>query len=183
LSDNLPIGIARIRHEWLQSGALDDRAPVAQEQPVIFPEAEGGVRIGDYTIEEEEVRTSLALSQEAIDRIIASGELDSIKVRDAAGTVRRLVSESSLRRFQIDSAIEPISALGQAVSDTSIQQAIEELQLEVGQMRNTSSKIIQQMKDILLLEIRNLKEQDRDLASFVYELAEEIRKTLPRKRR
>jgi len=109
--------------------------------------------------------------------------LDSIQVRDAGGRVRRLVSESSLIRFQTDSAIDPVAARTSSATDSSIHQAIEELQLEVGQMRNTSSKIIQQMKDLLLLEIRNLKEQDRDLTSFVYELAEEIRKTLPKKRR
>jgi hypothetical protein len=53
----------------------------------------------------------------------------------------------------------------------------------VDEMRGNQARILQQMKDILLLEVRNLKEQDRDLASFVYELAEEIREALPKKRR
>ena len=183
LSDEVPVGIARIRREWFQSGLKDAQLKSTEDEPVIFPDTEDGVRIGDYTVEEEQVRGSLALSKDAIDRIIKSGELDSIHVRDAGGRVRRLVSESSLRRFQADSAIDPASPRTSSAGDTSIHQSIEELQLEVGQLRNTSSKIIQQMKDILLLEIRNLKEQDRDLASFVYELAEEIRRDSSKKRR
>ncbi len=183
MSDELPVGIARIRREWFQTGPTDERLQAFDDEPVIFPDTEDGVRIGDYTVEEEQVRNGLALSKEAIDRIIMSGELDSIHVRDAGGRVRRLVSEASLRRFQTDSAIDPVSARASSSADSSIHQSIEELQLEVGQLRNTSSKIIQQMKDILLLEIRNLKEQDRDLTSFVYELAEEIRHNSPKKRR
>lgn len=183
LSDEIPVGIARIRREWLQSGLKDEQRGSTDDEPVIFPDTDDGVRIGDYTLEEDQVRESLSLSKEAIDRIILSGELDSIHVRDAGGRVRRLVSEGSLRRFQTDAAIDPVSARHSTAGDSSVHQSIEELQLEVGQLRNTSSKIIQQMKDILLLEIRNLKEQDRDLTSFVYELAEEIRQGSPKKRR
>ena len=54
---------------------------------------------------------------------------------------------------------------------------------KIEQLRNTQGKVLAQMKDMLLLEVRNLKEQDRDLTSFVYELTEEIRQLLPKKKR
>ena len=52
---------------------------------------------------------------------------------------------------------------------------MESLRAEVDSLKTTQAKQISQIKDVLLLEMRNLKEQDRDLTSFVYELAEEIR--------
>ena len=69
-----------------------------------------------------------------------------------------------------------------AMADKEVAEALHDMQTEIEKLRNTQSKIIQQMKDMLLLEVRNLKEQDRDLTSFVYELAEEIRRVLPKKK-
>lgn len=192
--ETVPIGIVRIREEWKQAG-LAERAPdrvkspdqetEPEIEPVIFPEVNGGAGIGDYTVEYESVADRLGLSQEAVERLVGSGELDSILVRGADGQPRRLVSESSLARFQEDAAIDPeaIKRAAKAFADKSIAAALDELRAEIEDLKVTQGKILQQMKDILLLEVRNLKEQDRDLTSFVYELAEEIRQVLPKKKR
>jgi chaperonin cofactor prefoldin len=96
-----------------------------------------------------------------------------------------MVSESSFKRFLEDSAIDPDAMVraAQALADNSLAEAIESLRAAVEDLRSNQARILQQMKDLLLLEVRNLKEQDRDLASFVFELAEEIRRTFPKKRR
>jgi len=190
----VPIGIARIREEWKQAGLMEivpdqakspDQESAPEIEPVIFPEVDGGAGIGDYTVDYESVADRLGLSQEAVERLVGSGELDSILVRGSDGQPRRLVSESSLARFQEDAAIDPeaIKRAAKAFADKSIAAALDELRAEIEELKTTQGKILQQMKDILLLEVRNLKEQDRDLASFVYELAEEIRQFLPKKKR
>ncbi len=188
----IPIGIVRIREEWKQAGLMEvatdqEKSPDqgTELEPVIFPEVDGGAGVGDYTVDYESVADRLGLSHEAVERLILSGELDSVLVRGSDGQPRRLVSESSLARFQEDAAIDPeaIKRAAKAFADKSIAAALEELRAEIEELRNTQGKILQQMKDILLLEVRNLKEQDRDLTSFVYELAEEIRQLLPKKKR
>lgn len=183
----VPVGIARIREEWRAAGLVEKKVTSEKEEvePVLFPEVDGGAGIGDYTLECGSVRDRLALSQEAIDRLVETGEIDSILVQGPDGQSRRLLSESSVNRFQEDSAIDPdaIRRVAKAMADKSIAEAIQGLQTEIEDVRDNQGKILQQMKDMLLLEIRNLKEQDRDLTSFVYELAEEIRQTLPKKKR
>jgi len=192
--ETVPIGIVRIREEWKQAGLTEiapdqvkspDQEPESEIEPVIFPEVNGGAGIGDYTVDYESVADRLGLSHEAVERLVGSGELDSILVRGSDGQPRRLVSESSLARFQEDAAIDPeaIKRAAKAFADKSIAAALDELRAEIEDLKATQGKILQQMKDILLLEVRNLKEQDRDLTSFVYELAEEIRQVLPKKKR
>jgi hypothetical protein len=192
--ETVPIGIIRIREEWKQAGLTEiapdqvkspNQEPEPEIEPVIFPEVNGGAGIGDYTIDYESVADRLGLSQEAVERLVGSGELDSILVRGSDGQPRRLVSESSLARFQEDAAIDPeaIKRAAKAFADKSIAAALDELRAEIEDLKATQGKILQQMKDILLLEVRNLKEQDRDLTSFVYELAEEIRQLMPKKKR
>lgn len=185
--DPLPIGIARIREEWRAAGLVEQPEDQEREdaESVIFPEINGGAGIGDYTLECDTVKDKLALSREAVVRLVTSGTLDSILVQDAQGHKRRLVSESSLRRFEDESAIDPnaVNRVARTMADKGVRTSIEDLQDEVEELRSTQSKILQQMKDVLLLEVRNLKEQDRDLASFVYELAEEIRANLPKKKK
>ena len=186
--DDLPVGIARLRREWKNAG-LPEHAPAPQEpesvQPVLFPEVDGGAGIGDYTITCESAHDSLMLSKEAVDRLIDSGELDSIMVQGPDGIARRLISESSLLRFQDDSAIDPaaLKRVAKNMADRTLAESIDHLREELQDLRSNQGKILQQMKDIVLLEIRNLKEQDRDLTSFVYELAEEIKDALPKKKR
>jgi len=184
--EEIPVGIARIRDEWRASGLVEEEPSAGEEvEPVVFPEADEGAGVGDYTLDLEAVRERLPFSDEAVDRIIASGELDSVLVRGRDGEPRRLVSESSFKRFQEDSAIDPnaIARAAKAMADKSLAAAVDELRETIEELRSSQGKILQQMKDILLLEVRNLKEQDRDLTSFVYELAEEIREALPKKKR
>lgn len=183
----LPVGIARIREEWLATGFARQSPPEKPEQepaPVVFDEVDGGAGIGDYTLDPDSVRDMLGLSQDAMQRLIDSGELDSILVRGPDGEPRRMISESSVKRFEEDSAIDPaaLKRAARAMADRTIVEAIQELQAEIDELRNTQGRVLQQMKDMLLLEVRNLKEQDRDLASFVYELAEEIRRLFPKRR-
>ena len=186
-TESVPIGIARVRAEWKAAGLVE--SAVKPEEPevetVLFAEIDGGAGIGDYVLECGTVKDRLALSQDAMDRLISSGELDSIVVQGSDSTRRRMVSESSMKRFEEDSAIDPEALLraAKSMADHTLAEAVQALQAEIEELRNTQGKVLQQMKDMLLLEVRNLKEQDRDLTSFVYELAEEIRRTFPKKRR
>lgn len=186
-AESIPVGIARIREEWREAGLVEGALPPAKEEieQVVFPEVDGGAGVGDYTVGYETVANTLALSHEAVERLISSGELDSILVQGADGESRRLVSESSFIRFQEDAAIDPdaIKRAAKAMADKTIAASIDDLRAEIEELKSTQGKVLQQMKDILLLEVRNLKEQDRDLTSFVYELAEEIRDALPKKKR
>lgn len=186
--EEIPSGIARLRREWREAGLPERTAPAAEPEsvePVLFPEVDGGAGIGDYTLNCEAVRDSLMLSSEAVDRLVDSGELDSILVQGPDGIARRLISESSFHRFQADSAIDPdaLKRVAKTMADRTLAESIDHLRDEIEELRGNQGKVLQQMKDILLLEIRNLKEQDRDLASFVYELADEIREAMPKKKR
>jgi len=184
----VPVGIARIREEWREIGLPQPDTSLPTEpavQPVVFPEVDGGAGIGDYVLSAEAVADRLGLSSDAVDRLLASGELDSILVQSRDGEPRRMVSESSVVRFQEDSAIDPdaIKRAAKAMADKTIAASIDDLRAEIEELRSTHGKILQQMKDMLLLEVRNLKEQDRDLTSYLYELVEEVRDALPRKKR
>lgn len=186
--EEIPIGIARLRREWREAGLPERAAPEAEPEsvePVLFPEVDGGAGIGDYTLTCDTVRDSLMLSQEAVDRLIDSGELDSILVQGPDGVARRLVSKSSFLRFETDSAIDPnaLKRAAKAMADQTLAESIDLLRDEIEELRGNQGKVLAQMKDMILLEIRNLKEQDRDLTSYVYELAEEIREALPKKKR
>lgn len=183
----LPLGIARIRQEWRAAGLSEQplsREKTEEAEGVVFPEVEGGAGIGDYTLDVETVKSMLALSPEAVTRLVASGEIDSILVQGPDGRKRRLFSEASVNRFEVDSAIDPnaVSRAARQMTEAGMTEAIDDLRAEVEELRNTQGKILQQMKDMLLLEVRNLKEQDRDLTSFVYELAEEIREAMGQKK-
>ena len=188
LEASVPIGIARIREEWRAAGLIEKETSPQNEpeiEPVVFPEVDGGAGIGDYALESDTIKNQLALSQEAIDRLITSGEIDSILVQAPGNQARRLISVSSFNRFRKDSAMdsEALKRAAKAMADKEVAEAIHDLQSEIEELRGTQSKIIQQMKDMLLLEVRNLKEQDRDLTSFIYELSEEIRRVLPKKKK
>jgi FtsZ-binding cell division protein ZapB len=186
--ESVPVGIARIRDEWRSAGLKDEPTAAVREgkdmEPVIFPEVNGGAGIGDYTLDCDSVMNQLALSREAMDRIVSSGEIDSILVQGIDGQQRRMLSESSVRRFETDSAIDThaFNRAAKALADATLVESIQQLQAEIDELRNTQGKVLGQMKDTLLLEVRNLKEQDRDLASYVFELAEEIRSVMGKKR-
>lgn len=185
--DSVPVGIARIRNEWRAAGMTENTSQDAETdtEQVIFPETDGGAGVGDYTLESDEIMNQLALSREAMDRLISTGEIDSILVQGTDGKPRRMLSESSVKRFEEDSAIDPqaITRAAKAMADANLVESVQELQAEIEELRNTQGKVLQQMKDILLLEVRNLKEQERDLTSFVFELAEEVKKAIGKKQR
>lgn len=189
-SQSVPIGIERIRREWKEVGLKEARPlPQATEpehiEQVLFPEVDGGAGIGDYSFEYDLVANQLALSPDAMDRLVATGELDSILVQGPDGETRRMFSESSVKRFQEDSAIDPeaVKRAAKTMADQTLVESIRDLRQEIEDIKGTQGKVLQQMKDMLLLEIRNLKEQDRDLTSFVFELSEEIKGLLQKKRR
>ncbi len=175
----VPSGIVRLREEWKAAGFNGE--PQTQEDVdsagVVFPEIDGGAGVGDYSLEYAEVKAMLALSDEAMRRLVLTVGLDSIQVRNSDGGIRRLFSRSSVKRFQEDTAIDSdaLETAAKAMATTNMAESVDDLRTEVAELRGTQGKILQQMKDMLLLEVRNLKEQERDLASFVYELAEELR--------
>lgn len=180
--ENLPAGIMRLREEWKKAGLVPAEEP-QEEGPVVFPEPEAGGAIGDYLLSVDNVRERLGLSEAALERLLSSGELDSILVKQG-DSVCRMISQTSLNRFLEDAAMD------QAVTERHARSAetrdlmavVQSLSDEIEQLKQSHARQLQQMKDMLLLELRNLKEQDLDLTSFVYELAEEIRQNLPKKR-
>jgi hypothetical protein len=183
IENEVPIGIERIREEWRLAGLVESEVDSGKQ--VVFSEIDGGAGIGDYELDTETVKSQLALSDAAICRLAETGELDNILIENSDGELRRLFSSSSINRFKTDSAIdsEAVTKAAKAMADKEVALAIEDLQLEIQELRATQGKILQQMKDMLLLEVRNLKEQDRDLSSYIYELAEEVRRVLPKKKR
>ncbi|MEN6357122.1 MAG: hypothetical protein ABFD83_08575 [Armatimonadota bacterium] len=186
-SEAVPVGIARIRDEWRAHGLTEKPAasPDEEPEPIIFSEVDGGAGVGDYTLECDVIMNRLALSHEAMDRLISSGEIDSILVQGQDGKPKRMLSESSVKRFEKDSAIDPqaLTRAAKAMADATLVESVQELTAEIDELRNTQGKVLQQMKDILLLEVRNLKEQERDLTSFVYELAQEVRNAIGKKQK
>lgn len=177
--EEIPSGIMRLREEWQRAGLpiLGDIAG-EPEQQVVFPESEDGAPVGDYSLPEEEARVRLRLSKEAFDRLILCGELDSILVRTSEG-VRRFLSVASLERFEVDSAIESKSESLPTVGKESI----EALKQEIEELKLSNVKQLQQVKDMLLLELRNLKEQDRDLTSYIFELNQLLHEMLPKRKK
>jgi hypothetical protein len=175
--ENLPAGIARLHDEWVEQGLITAnqlKVPRVELEPVIFPEP-----VGNYTMPVEEARGRLGLSEDALERLLASGELDSIQVRFPDG-IRRMVSESALSRFIEDSGMDSKLATDMNVATPEVKTALDEIREEVREIRETQTRQLQQFKDILLLELRNLKDQDRDLTSFVYDLTEGLEDVFPK---
>jgi hypothetical protein len=181
--EEVPRGILRIRDEWRAEGLTPVPGKrLAEEEPIVFTETDGQA-VGDYTLTIEQVREELGLSHEAMQRLLASGELDSVLVRRGEN-VERLISESSVARFQADTGLDPaVAERLKLLSNESLAQAVQALREELDQVKQTHGRQLQQMKDVLLLELRNLKEQDRDLTSFVYELAQHLQQVLPKPRK
>ena len=73
---------------------------------------------------------------------------------------------------------------GQAkpVRRAAAEAAMESLREEIKELRETYTRELQELKESHLLELRNLKGQELDLASLVYELAEELRSRKQRRR-
>jgi len=177
---DLPSGIARLREEWVKQGLVssdrDDKAHVGLE-PVIFPEP-----VGDYAVPAEEARARLGLTEEAMGRLLEGGELDSILVR-FGDSIRRMVSQTALARFIKDAGMEPSLAEGPSTQPHELTGALDDILHEIRDVRELQSRQLQQFKDVLLLELRNLKDQDRDLTSFIYDLTAALEELFPKLRK
>ena len=178
--EELPPGILRLREEWHREGrSITEGRKPENEAQVIFSESSDGTPVGDYILTEEDVRGRLRLSQQAFERLIACGELDSILIRTSLG-IRRLISVSCVERFESESAMitEPEMTIANTVAE-----AVDALRQEVDLLKTANAKQLQQVKDMVLLELRNLKEQDRDLTSYIFELTQQIEEILPKRKK
>jgi hypothetical protein len=177
---SLPSGIARIHQEWQRQGMVpsrSERKPSVELEPVIFPEP-----VGDYKVTAEDARARLGLSEESMARLLEGGELDSIQVKFSDG-VRRMVSESGLSRFIEDSGMDPMLADSLAAPSAEVRAILDSILTDMAELRDTQTRQLQQFKDVLLLELRNLKEQDRDLTSFIYDLTTGLEEVFPKLKR
>lgn len=175
--DTLPSGIMRLHEEWLEQGLLkspESKQPAVGLEPIIFPEP-----VGDYRVPAEEARLLLGLSEEAMERLLSGGELDSILIKSEDGT-RRMVSRAALARFLEDSGMTPDISERLAASSQEVASELQIIREEMREMRELHSRQLQQFKDVLLLELRNLKEQDRDLTSFIYDLTAGLEDVFPK---
>jgi hypothetical protein len=176
IEKQLPSGITRLREEWVKEGLVSSqpaKKPIGLE-PVIFPES-----VGDYKVSADDARGLLGLSEDAMDRLLESGELDSILVKSETGS-KRMISQSALSRFLEDSGMSAELSEKLAFSSEEITSTLEAIRQEINEVRELHSRQLQQFKDILLLELRNLKDQDRDLTSFVYDLTSGLEEVYPK---
>ena len=156
--DELPIGILRLREQWRAEGLLPLDDPVRlgdQSSP------------NDYALTEDQVLAVLGISARELYSLVSEGELDCV-VPDplaSAPAGRRMFKEEDVRRF-LEKCQERAALRQVAAPETSHtpEPSASEGDSERDGWRHT-----------LLLELRNLKEQQRDLTSFVYELARELR--------
>ena len=175
--EELPAGILRLHEEWIKQGLIPTEQPKEQHvelQPIIFPEP-----VGDYKVPAEDARTRLGLSEEAMERLLESGELDSILVK-YDDDVRRMVSEAALGRFVIDSGMDAVLVEKLTEPAPELGGVLEAIREEIRSMSDLHARQLQQFKDILLLELRNLKEQDRDLTAFVDDLTAALEEQFPK---
>jgi hypothetical protein len=173
----VPPGIARLHDEWQKQGLLsqdDSEQLTVGIEPVVFPEP-----VGDYNVPASEARLLLGLSEDAMGRLLEGGELDSILVQSEEG-VRRMVSQAALARFLEDSGMSPELKERMASSGQEIASDLQSLREEIREMKELHARQLQQFKDVLLIELRNLKEQDRDLTSFIYDLASALEELNPK---
>lgn len=174
---DLPAGIARLHDEWVKQGlgkVEPTKKPMIGLEPVVFPEP-----VGDYTVPAEDARAALGLSEDAMERLLAGGGLDSIMVRFEDGN-RRMVSETALSRFLEDTGMDRSVTEARAIPSREIMANMDTVRQELAEMRDFQTRQLQQFKDILLLELRNLKEQDRDLTSFIYDLTAGLEELFPK---
>jgi hypothetical protein len=172
----IPTGIVRLREEWAKLGlnpAKQEKQQVGLE-PIVFPEP-----VGDYRVVADDVRALLGLSEDAMNRLLSGGELDSILVKFETGP-RRMVSEASLSRFLEDSGMAPELSGRLTLPADEVAAMLESLKEEIQETKDLHARQLQQFKDVLLLELRNLKEQDRDLTSFVFDLTEALEELNPK---
>jgi len=155
--DELPIGILRLREQWRAEGLL----PL---ESASHPDGQAATE--EYTLTEDQVLAVLGITARELYALVSEGDLDCI-VPDPmapAPASRRMFREEDIRHY-LEKSKQNAVAIGRADMDAK--------PLERDGWR-----------EMLLLELRNLKEQQRDLTSFVYELTRALRLVRPpRKRR
>jgi len=169
-----PEALEMLKKKWMEYENFRGNEDVQKMKDVVFSDHPGSVGVGDYTLEKEYVMGLLNVDEDAIRRLIMIGEIDSIVVEDVNGTQRRLFSESSVKAFQEDSDID-VKAMEERILKAADNDTVKQIFL-LQDMVIKQTKYINHLKSQLLLEIRNMKEQNLDLASYVYELLEEIKK-------
>jgi len=174
--NNEPVasGIEMLKRKWLEFEAYRGNEDVEKLKNVVFSEHPGSVGVGDYKLEKDYVMGLLNVNDDGLRRLIMIGELDSIIVEDVRGTQRRLFSESSVKRFQEDSEID-IDAMEERILKAADNDTLKQIFL-LQDMVIKQSKYIKHLKEQILMEVRNMKDQNLDLAAYVYELLEEVKK-------
>ncbi len=152
--NGLPIGIIRLREQWKADGLLPDNQPA------------GEPRSDEYTLTEDQVLAILGISARELYDLVSRGEIDCHVPDPLAGppTGGRMFSEKGIQRY-LENCRRKASAFHTAaiVSQEAVNIPSSAEYLDP-----------QELQEILLIELRNLKEQQRDLTSFVYQLAEKL---------
>ena len=168
-----PTGIEMLKKKWLEFETYKGSTEIAELRDVVFSDRPGSLGVGDYTLEKEEVLARLNINEDGLRRLTMVGEIDSIIIENIDGIQRRLYSEASIERFQADAEIDS-EANYEKILEAADKDMLKQIFL-LQDMVIKQSKYIKYLKDMLLLEVRNIKEQNLDLASYVYELTEEIK--------
>ena len=156
--DELPIGILRLREQWRAEGLLPLDASARLD---------GDLAPDEYALTEDQVLAVLGITARELYSLVSEGELDCV-VPDPlapAPAGRRMFKEEDVKRFL--KKCQQRAALRQIVTPDKSRDA------EPSASEGDSER--DGWRHTLLLELRNLKEQQRDLTSFVYELARELR--------
>ena len=169
-----PTGIEMLKKKWLEFESYKGSADVNSLKDVVFSDRPGSLGVGDYNLEKEEVFARLNINEDGLRRLTMIGELDSIIVENLDGMQKRLYSEASVTRFQSDTEIDSVANY-EKILEAADKDMVKQIFL-LQDMVIKQSKYIKYLKDMLLLEIRNIKEQNLDLSSYVYELTEEIKR-------
>ena len=152
--NELPIGIIRLREQWRAEGLL----PLKPEN--------GESRQDEYTLNEDQVLAILGISARELYDLVSRGEIecavpDPLAPPPSGG---RLFSEKGIQRY-LENCRRKTTAFHTAAA----------IAQEASQFPSSAEYLDpQELQEILLIELRNLKEQQRDLTSFVYQLAEKI---------
>ena len=169
-----PEALELLKKKWMEYENFRGNAESDKMKDVVFSDHPGSVGVGDYTLEKEYVMGLLNVNEDALRRLIMIGEIDSVVVEDVNGTQRRLFSESSVKQFQEDSDID-VKAMEERILKAADNDMLKQIFL-LQDMVIKQTKYISHLKSQMLLEIRNMKEQNLDLSSYVYELLEEVKK-------
>lgn len=174
IEERSPEALELLKKKWMEYENYRGNETAEKMQDVVFSHHPGSVGVGDYTLEKDYVMGLVNADENALRRLIMTGELDSIVAEDVNGVQRRLFSESSVKKFQDDANIDV-----RAMEERILKAADNDLTKQIFLLQDMvikQTKFINHLKSQMLLEIRNMKEQNLDLSSYVYELLEEIKK-------